>query len=466
MKAALYIRVSTVEQATEGFSIRAQNQRLLSYVDSQGWTLFDTYIDDGKSAKDTKRPQLQRMMEDIKHGKIDVVLVYRLDRLTRSVLDLYKILEYLESHNTKFKSATEVYDTTTATGRLFLTLVAALAQWERENLSERVQMGIERMVDEGKHRGGRLPYGYKYENKEIVIDEQAAEIVRKIFELYVNGKGITTISQQLNKDGHKRNGFEFEHSFIMRALTRRTYIGELTYKDKSNVGLHPPIIDEATFYQVQTIIESRKQKHPQQVASKFIFAGVLYCARCGNRMTGRNLRGRGPTYKMYQCNGRIKGLCDMSYLREDLIEDKFISELEKIIIRQKEIAERVMNEGDHSEKVSALYRELENVKERKKKWQLAFANDAISLEDLKERNEEDERKMMQIKRDIEDIETSLNVDDGSLLLEVKKNWHDLDIYQRKVNAQSIVNEMHVNAEKGRVGKGKDRHIWITDIDYK
>ena len=134
MRVALYIRVSTEDQAREGYSIQAQKNKLEAYCVSQGWDVVGFYIDDGYSAKDLDRPEMKRMLKHIEQGLIDCVLVYRLDRLTRSVLDLYKLLEIFEQHNCKFKSATEVYDTTTAMGRMFITIVAAMAQWERENL--------------------------------------------------------------------------------------------------------------------------------------------------------------------------------------------------------------------------------------------------------------------------------------------------------------------------------------------
>lgn len=144
MKCIAYVRVSTEEQAKHGYSIAAQTEKLEAYCVSQGWDLVETVVDDGYSAKDMDRPYFQKMINRIKQGGIDVLLVYRLDRLTRSVLDLYNILQILDDHNCKFKSATEVYDTTNAMGRLFITLVAAIAQWERENLAERVKMGIEK----------------------------------------------------------------------------------------------------------------------------------------------------------------------------------------------------------------------------------------------------------------------------------------------------------------------------------
>ncbi|MGF9826753.1 recombinase family protein, partial [Brevibacillus agri] len=132
MRTAVYMRVSTEDQAREGFSIPAQREKLLAYVHSQGWEVAAIYADEGISAKDTNRPALKRLLRDIREGNIDVVLVYRLDRLTRSVLDLYRLLQEFEKYDVRFKSCTEVYDTTTAIGRLFITLVAALAQWERE----------------------------------------------------------------------------------------------------------------------------------------------------------------------------------------------------------------------------------------------------------------------------------------------------------------------------------------------
>src|SRR5699024_3098799 len=165
MTVAIYIRVSTEEQASEGHSIGAQRELLKAYCTRQGWTSYKFYVDEGISAKDTNRPQLQLMLDHIKEGMIKTVLVYRLDRMTRSVLDLHKLLETFEKHDCAFVASTEPYDTTTAVGRLFITLVAAMAQWERENTGERISMVLNEKATKGEWLA-QAPFGfYKKDNK-------------------------------------------------------------------------------------------------------------------------------------------------------------------------------------------------------------------------------------------------------------------------------------------------------------
>ena len=190
MKAVIYTRVSTEEQVKEGFSLAAQLDRLRSFCDSQGWDVADVYTDEGVSAKNTERPELNRLLRDCPRQKFDVVVVYRLDRLTRSVMDLYKLLQLFDAHKIGFRSATEVFDTTNAVGRLFLTIVAALAQWERENLGERIRMGFDQKKREGKWHSTNVPYGYHRVDDQLVIAEEEAEIIREMFRQYIGGLGV------------------------------------------------------------------------------------------------------------------------------------------------------------------------------------------------------------------------------------------------------------------------------------
>lgn len=294
MKVAAYIRVSTDEQAEEGYSIPAQKNRLEAYVLSQGWEIVQWYVDEGESAKDLNRTELKRMLKAVEQNVFECVLVYRLDRLTRSVLDLYNLLNTFEKHDVKFKSATEVYDTTTAIGRLFLTLVAALAQWERENLGERVRMGMQQKAKEGKWTVSLPPLGYKSKDSMLEIHPQESLIIKEIYNLYVSGIGMWKIARELNERKiYTRNGTPWGYSSINYILNNPVYIGKTRYNYRVNQenyfeveGIVPAIISEEEFNLVQKIMNSRKNVHPRQATSKYLFSKVLKCSRCGSSMIG------------------------------------------------------------------------------------------------------------------------------------------------------------------------------------
>jgi site-specific DNA recombinase len=347
-KAALYIRVSTEEQAKEGFSISAQREKLTMFACSQGFHIQDCYIDDGYSAKNTDRPALQRLLADVRQHIIDVVLVYRLDRLTRSVLDLYQLLEEFERYGATFRSCTEVYDTTTAIGRLFITLVAALAQWERENLAERVRLGMGQMAQEQKRPGGPPPYGFRLQKGVLVVDSQEAELVRMIFAKYLSGKGMNRIADELNQLGFRgRSGSPWNQTTLSHMLKNPAYYGALRWNyavggQKKNSpdtwiireNAHEPIIDKETFQLVQKLQASRKTIHPRTLSSDFLFSGVLCCARCGSSMYGktirtRNQQGRQYLNRYYYCKNRKSKRCDSAAIREDRLEALFLPYLER-----------------------------------------------------------------------------------------------------------------------------------------
>jgi len=236
MRVAGYIRVSTEEQAKEGYSLDAQRDKLISFCKSQDWTLVEIYVEEGKSAKDMNRPELQRLLSDAKTGQYDVILVYRLDRLTRSVMDLYTLLQTFEEYNVKFKSATEIYDTTTAMGKLFITIVAALAQWERENLSERVRFGMEELVRGGKWPGGPAPYGYVWDGENMHIVPEEARILRELRRLYMSGEGLGSTARALNARGLLRRGNTWSAQSVWYVLDNPFYAGKIRYGEKKKNG--------------------------------------------------------------------------------------------------------------------------------------------------------------------------------------------------------------------------------------
>ncbi|WP_297988200.1 recombinase family protein, partial [uncultured Anoxybacillus sp.] len=185
MKVAIYVRVSTDEQAREGYSIESQKDSVINFVKSQRWEVCDFYIDDGYSAKDLKRPAMQRLIEDTKERKFDVVVFYKLDRLVRSVGDLDKLLKLFDKHDIGIRSVTEPFDTTTAMGRFLITLVAAIAQWEREINSERTKDKLKAMAEKGKWRGGYPIIGYDIKDKKLAVNKNEVKQAQDQFLFYL-----------------------------------------------------------------------------------------------------------------------------------------------------------------------------------------------------------------------------------------------------------------------------------------
>ncbi|GMA61477.1 recombinase family protein [Alicyclobacillus fastidiosus] len=242
MRAAIYIRVSTQEQASEGFSLSAQTQKLRAYCESQDWSVADVYADEGFSAKDTDRPSLQRLMQDISNRQLDVVLVYKLDRLTRSVSDLYELLRWFDKYDVGFKSATEIFDTTTAIGRLFITMVAAMAQWERETIGERVSVGMAQKALEGKRVTASAPFGYIKRGDTLVVQESEAEIVREVFRKYICGYGLHRLNKWLQST-HASDRIADPHT-IAYMLENPVYIGKLRWGFRSSKSHQEVIITD------------------------------------------------------------------------------------------------------------------------------------------------------------------------------------------------------------------------------
>lgn len=452
MKVAVYIRVSTEEQAEEGYSIPAQRNRLEAYAISQGWEIVQWYVDEGQSAKDLNRTDLTRMLKAVKEDVFDCVLVYRLDRLTRSVLDLYKLLETFDQHGVKFKSATEVYDTSSAMGRLFITLVAALAQWERENLGERVRMGMQQKAKEGKWTVSTPPFGYDLIDSKLTINHSEAAIVKELYSIYLSGIGIWKIARMINERGiNTRRNKPWGHSSIHYILTNPIYKGTTRYNFRVNNEQYfeiddvaPSIISEEEFELTQQMLENRKSVHPRQATSKFMFSKVLKCARCGSTLIGKThtmKRGDKKYYSFsYECQNKKKGLCDLPNISENLFEQKFIQLMETWDF--KEYANELINEEvavsieDHESGIKQLQEELTNIEKRRSKWQFAWVQEMITDIDFKKRMDEESEKEKMILKELNELapKESPNFDNQIIIdlwTDLKLNWNHMDNPARK-----------------------------------
>lgn len=477
MKTAIYIRVSTEEQVKEGYSIQAQRNKLEAYCISQGWDIMGFYIDEGISAKDTERPELQRMIKHIEQGVIECVLVYRLDRLTRSVLDLYNLLDIFEKHHCKFKSATEVYDTTTAIGRMFITIVAALAQWERENLGERVKMGMQEKARQGKWTVSIPPYGYDKEGDDLVINKNEAVIVRKIFDLYLSGLSMRKIAVELNSlNVVTKSGAKWTDPNIKYILTNPIYFGTMRYNFRVNQenyfeikDVAPLIINKDIFGKVQILIEKRSVSHPRAAVSEFIFSGIAKCGTCGSPLAGKHGQSkRGDKIyktKSYYCTNQRLGLCKQPNISERYIEGRFLHQIDKIIMDSDLYEEKPINNNDEiQEKINYIHKELDELEKRRTKWQYGWANELINDADFTTRTQEENTKEVKYRQELSElkpVETLTPEDRKELLRDIKANWNELNPIEKKSFLQLTAKKITVSKISPRQ---KEESIHV-DIEF-
>lgn len=313
-KIALYIRVSTREQATEGYSIAAQNERLKNFCKAKDWTVFNIYEDGGYSGSNTKRPALSQLIEDAKHKRFDVVLVYKLDRLSRSQKDtLYLIEDVFLKHDVDFVSMNENFDTTSPFGRAMIGILSVFAQLEREQIKERMAMGMEERAKEGFYHGGgnHIPIGYEYVDSQLIINEYEAMQIRELFDLYLKGYGVGYIQRHLKSKYTTKNGDWSTATTVRNAIDKVLYIGKIKHKNKVFDGQHEPIISEEVFNKAQRISKSKQNKLNVNTQTPHLLGGMIWCERCGARYFRTQLTyvykdKREPRY-WYKCYSRHGG---------------------------------------------------------------------------------------------------------------------------------------------------------------
>lgn len=280
MKVALYLRVST-EKQVEKYGIPMQRERLHAFCTAKGWSEVTEYVDAAYSGSNLNRPALEQLQKDIKKNKVNVVIVYRLDRLSRSQRDtLYLIEEVFTPYDVEFISLSETIDTSTPFGRAAIGVLSVFAQLERETIASRLWNCHRKMVQEkGLWSGScdKVPYGYKrLDDGSLVIEEQACCHVKKIFETYLKLQSFTQVKHQLEQEGFK----EIELKRIIRILKNKLYIGEVSFAGEWFKGSHEPIISQELFDQVQATIQDNKGTYSTNTKNK-VFTKKVFCGKCG-----------------------------------------------------------------------------------------------------------------------------------------------------------------------------------------
>ncbi len=340
-RCAIYCRKSHEEGLEQEFnSLDAQREAIQAYILTQrfnGWTaLPKTYEDGGYSGGTTERPALQELIRDIKNGQINIVLVYKIDRLSRSLIDFTNLFSLFEEKGVAFVSVTQQIDTSTPAGRMMLNILMTFAQYEREVIAERIRDKFDASRRKGMWMGGAVPPGYKVEEKKLVPNEEHANTVRWIFKRYAEVASIPHIIHEVNSKGwYHPSGRLWRHATISALLKNVVYIGKVSYKGNVYNGEHKAIIDLDVWEKVQALLKKSRQKPGTSPrASTAPLKGILRCGHCGCAMTPSYSIKESKRYCYYICHNKKKHLtedCPIKRIASNEIESIVFEKLKDVL---------------------------------------------------------------------------------------------------------------------------------------
>jgi site-specific DNA recombinase len=284
LRCAIYTRKSTEEGLDQEFnSLDAQREACAAYIASQraeGWIALPTEYDDGGVSGGTlDRPALRRLVVDIEAGLVDVVVVYKIDRLSRALMDFSKLVEVFDRNAVTFVFVTQSFNTTTSMGRLTLNILLSFAQFEREVIGERIRDKVAASRKRGMWMGGWTPLGYDVVGRKLVVNDAEADLVRRIFSRFLQLGSVTLLVRELHRDGAvTKLGKPFDKGMVYKLLNNRVYAGEAVHKGKAYPGEHAPIVDASTFERVQSILatNSRQRAASTRRGTPALLKGLIF----------------------------------------------------------------------------------------------------------------------------------------------------------------------------------------------
>ena len=386
LRCAIYTRKSTEEGLEQSFnSLDNQREACEAFIRSQqgeGWVLLPPFYDDGGfSGGNMERPALKRLLDDVTAGKVDIVVVHRIDRLTRSLLDFGVIVQTLESAGASFVSVTQQFNTTTSMGRLTLNILLSFAQFERELTTERIREKVAAHKKRGKWCGGRPPLGYTidYAAKQLVVHPEEAKLVRHIFQRYLELRSPVALAKELNaaahttkshttRQGKVMGGHPWTNTGIYQILNNCAYIGQVRHKGNTYPGEHAPIIDQAVWNEVHAHLgkNTRPPNKPRRIGEDDLLKGLLHCGHCQRAMKPSFSNGKGGRrYRYYVCNGAAKrgyDTCALKSIPAAGMEEAVLSQVrallrtpEVVMATWRELQRQALAEGSLKESVEAPF---------------------------------------------------------------------------------------------------------------
>ncbi len=366
LRCAIYTRKSSEEGLEMEFnSLDAQREAGLAYIQSQrseGWILVgDRYDDGGFSGGSMERPGLQRLLRDVEAGRIDVIVVYKVDRLSRSLTDFARIVDVFDTHNASFVSITQAFNTTTSMGRLTLNILLSFAQFEREVIGERIRDKFAASRARGMWMGGTPPLGYDVRDRKLVVNEAEAELLRLIFSRFLRVGSATKLAQELRRAGHTtkcwttqdgkhRPGKPIDKGAIYKLLNNRVYLGEAVHKGTSYPGEQAAIIDAATWDKVHAILAANRvaRANGTRAQTPALLRGLIF-APGGHAMTPSHTRKAGKLYRYYVATDAIRqgyADCPVRSVPAAEVEEAVVAQV-RHLLRTPEIIARTWAAAKH-----------------------------------------------------------------------------------------------------------------------
>lgn len=468
-KVAIYVRVSTTSQVDEGYSIDEQKAKLTSYCEIKDWNIYDIYTDGGFSGSNTERPALEQLIRDAKRKLFDTVLVYKLDRLSRSQKDtLYLIEDIFLENDIEFVSLLENFDTSTPFGKAMIGLLSVFAQLEREQIKERMQLGKLGRAKSGKSmQWAKTSYGYDYvkETGALSINPYQALIVRKMFKWYLSGMSITKLRDALNEQYGQDK--EWSYRTVRAILSNPVYCGYNQFKGQIFPGTHEPIISEEDFNKTQEEIKTRQRTaaqrfNPRPFQAKYMLSGIAQCGYCSAPLAIKlgMKRKDGTRLVKYECKQRhprkTKGVtvynnnekCDSGFYFKDDIEHFVLTEISKLQTDSDYIDKLFSNSKKETIDRDSYQKQIDNLTAKISRLNDLYIDDRISLEELQKRSSDFMAERSALEKEL-DADSSVKAverkKDIKRVLDTKDIF-TLDYEQQKAIARALISKVRVTSE--------------------
>lgn len=428
----------------EGYSIDAQKELLVNFAKSKEFDSYEFYIDGGFSGKDLNRPAIQTLIEDVKNKKVDCVIVYKLDRISRSQRDtLFLIEEVFNKYNVGFISIRENFDTTSPFGKAMIGILSVFAQLERETILERTRLGLRKRAESGLWRGGgKIPFPYDYDKEKgiLVPDPEKVAILNKMISLYLGGKSFNKIATIVGMD----------ESLVEKRILSITNTGKVPYKGEIFQGEHEPVVSEETY---QEIIRMNKMRSKTRTARHYLLSGKIYCAHCGAKYRYQKWGSRTICYCYSQQKSKPKFIKDPNCknkrvdsfeIENAVLEQIFLMSLDEKKLDNTFSLANVSEIDELQNRLTGIVKQIENL--------LNFIAEGIDiieirykLKSLQEEREKIEKELSEAKTNNEKIESTKN-----MVLSLRTFWNTMTFEEQRLVIECIIDKIVIDNNKLKI----------------